>query len=197
MIVEAILIGIFIGIIRKGSVSRLKHLEINLAPMLILSMLSILTIVIMNLGKLEMSSSIYTACLIAAYAMIIIVLFFNLDTKYMFLPLTGTVMNFICLCFNSFKIPVRSDIVMNMYGNDFYQMFTSGNIKFLTPAEDAAMNFLGKLITPDKYYFYNVVLSIGDILILLGIVLIIQSVMTDRHLKASKKITISRKLYKK
>lgn len=197
MIVEAILIGIFIGLIRRGSVSRLKHFEINLSPLLIVSILSIVAIVVMNLGKLDMSSNIYTVFLLASYGLLIIVLFFNLDTRYMFLPLIGTVMNFIAICFNNFKIPVKSDIVLNIYGKDFYNLFISGNIKFLTPAEDATLNFFGKLISPENYYFYNVILSIGDILILFGIILIIQNVMTDRYIKASKKITISRKLYKK
>jgi len=197
MIVEAILIGIFIGLIRKGSISRLKHFDMNLSPLLMVSMLSIVTIVVMNLGKLDMNSNIYTGFLIGSYALIIIVLFFNLDTRYMFLPLVGSIMNFICLCFNNFKIPVRSDIILNMYGKDFYNLFEAGNIKFITAAEGATMNFFGKLISPEKYYFYNVVLSVGDILILIGLILIIQNVMTDRYIKASKKITISRKLYKK
>lgn len=196
MIIEAILIGIFIGWIRRGSIFRIKQLEINLSPLLIISMLSIIAIVIMDLGKLNMNFMIYDVCLILSYSLIIIVLFFNLDVKYMFLPLIGMIMNFLCVCFNGFKIPVRSDIVLNLYGQDMYDLFMAGNIKFITQAEGAVLNFFGKLITPGKYYFYNVILSVGDIIILLGIILIVQNVMVDRNLKVSHKITLSRNLYK-
>lgn len=197
MIIEAIIIGIIIGTIRKGKLSRLEYLKINLSPLIILSLISYVSIIVMNLGSLDFNSSLYNVFLVLTYALIIIVLTFNLDKKFMFLPLIGVMMNFICMCVNSFKIPVKSDIILSLYGEETSNLLLANKIKFFIPAEGANLNALGKLFSISDYYLYNVILSIGDIIIFVGIILIIQELMTDKYLKTRDSITLSKSLYKK
>ena len=151
----------------------------------------------MNLGSLDFNSSLYNVFLILTYALIIIVLTFNLDKKFMFLPLIGVMMNFICMCVNSFKIPVKSDIILKLYGEETSNLLLANKIKFFIPAEGANLNALGKLFSISDYYLYDVILSIGDIIIFVGIILIIQELMTDKYLKTRDSITLSKSLYKK
>ncbi len=197
MIIEAIIIGIIIGTLRKGKLSRLEYLKINLSPLIILSLISYVSIIVMNLGSLDFNSSLYNVFLILTYALIIIVLTFNLDKKFMFLPLIGAMMNFICMCVNSFKIPVKSDIILSLYGEETSNLLLANKIKFFIPAEGANLNALGKLFSISDYYLYDVILSIGDIIIFVGIILIIQELMTDKYLKTRDSITLSKSLYKK
>ena len=197
MIIEAIIIGIIIGTVRKGKLSRLEYLKINLSPLIILSLISYVSIIVMNLGSLDFNSSLYNVFLILTYALIIIVLTFNLDKKFMFLPLIGVMMNFICMCVNSFKIPVKSDIILKLYGEETSNLLLANKIKFFIPAEGANLNALGKLFSISDYYLYDVILSIGDIIIFVGIILIIQELMTDKYLKTRDSITLSKSLYKK
>ena len=196
MIIEAIIIGIIIGTIRKGKLSRLEYLKINLSPLIILSLISYVSIIVMNLGSLDFNSSLYNVFLILTYALIIIVLTFNLDKKFMFLPLIGVMMNFVCMCVNSFKIPVKSDIILSLYGEEMNNLLLANKIKYFIPAEGASLNALGKLFSISDYYFYDVILSIGDIIIVVGIVLIIQALMTDKYLKTRDSITLSKSLYR-
>lgn len=197
MIFEAIVIGIIIGTIRKGKLSRLEYLRINFSPLIILALISYVSIIVMNLGSLDFNSNLYNVFLVLTYSLIIIVLTFNLDKKFVFLPLIGVMMNFICMCVNSFKIPVKSDIILSLYGEEMNSLLLANNIKFFIPAENANLNALGKLFSIGDYYLYDVILSIGDIIIFVGIILIIQELMTDKYLKTRDSITLSKSLYKK
>lgn len=197
MIIEAIIIGIIIGTMRRGKLSRLEYLKINLSPLIILALVSYISIIVMNLGLLDFNSNLYNVFLIITYSLIIIVLTFNLDKKFMFLPLIGIMMNFVCMCVNSFKIPVKSDIILRLYGTEMNNLLLANKVKFFIPAEGANLNALGKLLYIGDYYFYDIILSIGDIIIFVGIVLVIQQLMTDKYLKTRDSITLSKSLYKK
>ncbi len=197
MIIEAIIIGLFIGAIRKGKLSRLGYLKINLSPLVILALVSFVSIIVMNIGLLEISSNLYNVFLVITYSLIIIVLTFNLDKRYMFMPLIGAMMNFICLCLNSFKTPIKSDIITKIYGAEMTGLLSTNKVKFFIPAEGAKLSILGKIFYLGDYYLYDVILSIGDIIIALGIVLLIQHLMTDKYLKTRDTITLSRSLFKK
>ena len=197
MIIEAVIIGIIIGSIRKGKLLRLEYLRINLSPLIILALISYLSIIVMNLGLLDFNSNLYSVFLILTYAFVIIVLAFNLDKKFMFLPLIGVMMNFVCICVNKFKIPVKSDIIAKLYGEEMHGFLIADKIKFFMPAEKANLSVFGKLFSLGDYYFYDVILSIGDIIIFVGIVLVIQQLMTDKYLKTKDSITLSKSLYKR
>lgn len=197
MIIEAIIIGIIIGTIRKGKLSRLEYLKINLSPLIIVALISYVAIIVMNLGSLDFNSNLYNVFLVLTYALIIVVLTFNLDKKFMFLPLIGIMMNFICMSVNSFRIPVKNDIILSIYGQETSNLLLANKIKFFIPAENANLNALGKLFSIGDYYLYDVILSIGDIIIFVGIILVIQELMTDKFLKTRDSITLSKSLYKK
>lgn len=197
MILEAIIIGIIIGYLKKGKLSRLKYLEIHLKPLLILSAISLLVIIVMNLGLFDFDSRIFTILFVLTYALTIIVIVFNLDKKYMFMPLIGGMSNFICLCVNHFKFPVKSSHIILAYGEEFNNLLLNNKIKFYIADDNALFKMLGKIFYLGDYYFYDVILSIGDIIIAIGIILIIQALMTDKSLKSNSTIILSKSLFKK
>lgn len=197
MIIEAIIIGLFIGVVRRGKLSRLGYLKINLSALVILALVSFISIIVMNIGLLDFNSNLYNIFLVITYSLIIIVLAFNLDKRYMFMPLIGVMMNFICLCLNNFRTPVKSDIITHLYGTEMATLLSSNKVKFFIPAEGAKLNALGKIFYIGDYYFYDIILSIGDIIIFFGIILLIQHLMTDKYLKTRDSITLSRSLFKK
>ncbi|QSX05062.1 DUF5317 family protein [Sedimentibacter sp. zth1] len=196
MIIEAIIIGILIGFIRKGKFSRLEYLKIHLSPLIIVALFSYIAIIVMNLGLLNFNSRLYTIFLVTTYALIIIVLVFNLDKKFMFIPLIGVMLNFVCMCVNSFKIPIKSTIIQSVYGSEMSNLLLNGKVKFFIQAEGASLKGLGKIFYLGNYYFYDVMLSIGDIFIAFGIMFVVQSLMTDKFLKTRDSITLSKSLYK-
>jgi hypothetical protein len=196
MIVEAIIIGLIIGVIRKGKLSRLGYLKINLSALIIFALVSFISIIVMNLGLLDINSNLYNVFLVITYSLIIIVLAFNLDKRYMFMPLIGAMMNFVCLCMNNFKTPIKSDIILKAYGAEMSNLLLSNKVKFFIPAEGAKLSALGKLFYIGDYYFYDIILSIGDIIIFFGIILLIQHLMTDKYLTTRDSITLPKSLFK-
>ncbi len=196
MIIEGIILGIIVGLIRRGKISRIEHVKINLSPLIFLSLLAHLAIVVLNLGLLSVDSIIYSILLIAANAFVFILLAFNLDKRFMFMPLVGLMMNFICMAVNNFKIPIRSDLVSAHYGDELSTLLIDGSVKFFIPSQDAILGFLGKIYNTGQYYFYDIIFSLGDVVVFIGLVLIIQDLMTDKFIKTRDSLTISKNLYK-
>jgi hypothetical protein len=197
MIIEAIIIGLIIGAIRKGKLSRLGYLKINLSSLVVLALVSFVSIIVMNIGLMDFNTELYKIFLVVTYSLIIIVVTFNLDKRYMFMPLIGVMMNFICLCLNNFRTPIKSDIIADVYGTEMAHLLASDKVKFFISAENAKLSILGKIFYVSDYYLYDIILSIGDIVIFLGIILLIQHLMTDKYLKTRDSITLSKSLFKK
>jgi len=192
MFIEAVILGIIIGLIRHGKVSRLSYMNFNMSFLIYISAALYICIIIMNLGLLDYSSFLYTAFLIISYILIGIFLILNIEIKFMFVPLIGLFTNLLCFIVNGFKFPLSTFAVSELYGTEMYDLLINGKIKFYIPAENAVLSFLGNVIYINKYK----VISIGDIIISIGIVLIIQSIVSDKYMRNKSKITFSKKMFK-
>ena len=192
MFIEAIILGIIIGLVRHGKVSRLSYMNFNMSFFIYISAALYICIIVMNLGLLDYSSFLYTSFLIISYILIGIFLIFNIEIKFMFIPLIGLFTNLLCFIVNGFKFPLSSDAVSKLYGTEMYDLLINGKIKFYIPAENAVLSFLGNVIYINKYK----IISIGDIIISVGIVLIIQSIVSDKYMRNKSNITFSKKMFK-
>jgi len=192
MFIEAVILGIIIGLIRHGKVSRLSYMNFNMSFLIYISATLYISIIVMNLGLLDYSSFLYTAFLIISYILIGIFLIFNIEIKFMFVPLIGLFTNLLCFIVNGFKFPLSSFAVSELYGTEMYDLLINGKIKFYIPADNAVLSFLGNVIYINKYK----VISIGDIIISIGIVLVIQSIVSDKYMRNKSKITFSKKMFK-
>jgi len=192
MFIEAIILGIIIGLVRHGKVSRLSYMNFNMPFLIYIAAALYICIIIMNLGLLDYSSFLYTAFLIISYILVGTFLIFNIEFKFMFITLIGLLTNLLCFIVNGFKFPLSSDAVSKLYGTEMYDLLINGKIKFYIPAENAVLSFLGNVIYINKYK----VISIGDIIISIGIVLVIQSIVSDKYIRNKNKITFSKKMFK-
>ncbi|MBP1926242.1 hypothetical protein J2Z76_002107 [Sedimentibacter acidaminivorans] len=192
MFIVAVILGIIIGIARRGKINRLSYIHFNMSPLIYISVLLYICIIIMNLGLLDYASFLYNAFLIMSYALIFIFIIVNLDIKFMFVTLIGLCSNVLCFLVNGFKFPMSSNSVSMIYGTEIYNLLINGKIKFFIPAENSSLSFLGSIITLGNYK----IVSIGDIIISLGIVLIVQAIISDKYLRNKSNITFSKKMFK-
>lgn len=195
MFIEAIIIGIIIGFFRKGKINRLSYIDFNMPILAYLSAFFYIGIIIMNLGLLDLSSFLYSIFLLVSYILIGLFIIANISKKYMFIPLIGFFLNFISFIFNGFKFPISSDAALLVYGSEIHNLLVEGKIKYFIPAENSTLSFLG-IIFPINKFFSITILSIGDILISFGIILIVQSIISDKRIKSKNKITLSKDLFK-
>lgn len=195
MFIEAILFGIIIGLVRRGKMFRLSYADFNMPVLIYISAVFYIGIVVMNLGLLDFNTSLYTAFLIISYILIILFLFSNIEKKFMFIPLIGLCLNLLCFIVNDFKFPISSDAISKYYGNEMLTLLSSGKMKFFIPSENAVLSSLGNMFPVNKFVSVSI-LSAGDILIAAGILLVVQAILTDRHIESRNKITFSKGIFK-
>lgn len=192
MFIVAVILGIVIGLARHGKIYRLSYINFNMSPLIYIAALLYVCIIIVNLGLLDYSSFLYTAFLILSYILIAVFIIINMDIKFMFVTLIGLCSNILCFLVNQFKFPLSSSSVSNLYGNEMYNLLIDGKIKFYVPAENATLSFLGNVISIGKYK----IVSIGDIITSIGIVLIVQAIISDKYMRNKSNITFSKKMFK-
>ncbi len=192
MFIEAVILGVIIGMAKRGKIYRLSYIRFNMSPLIYISALLYVCIIIMNLGLLEYTSFLYTAFLILSYLSIFIFIIVNMEIKFMFVTLIGLCSNILCFLVNGFKFPMSSNSVSMLYGTEMYNLLVNGKIKFYIPVENSSLSFLGSVITIGNYK----IVSIGDIIISVGIVLIVQAIISDKYLRNRSNITFSKKMFR-
>lgn len=195
MFIEAIIIGIIIGLFRKGKINRLSLIDFNMPALAYLSVFFYISIIVMNLGLLDLDSLLYSIFLLASYMLIGSFIIANIYKKYMFIPLIGFLLNFISFIFNGFKFPISSESTLLVYGSEIYNLLVNNKIKYFIAAENSKLSFLGINYTINKL-FSTTILSIGDIIISIGIMMIVQSIISDKRIKSKNRITLSKDLFK-
>lgn len=192
MFLEALILGIIIGLIRRGKISRLAYVNFSFKPLIYISVLLYIAIMIMNLGLFNYSSSLYSVFLLLSYVFTGLFLIANISMKFMAVPLIGLCLNVLVFLANGFKFPLSSEAAAKLYGTEMYELLISGKILFFTPAEGASLSFLGNIITIGN----KIVISAGDIITAFGVVLVVQAVISDKFIQNRSRITFSKDIFK-
>jgi len=192
MFLEALILGIIIGLIRRGKISRLAYVHFSWKPLIYVSALLYLAIIIMNLGLFNYSSMLYSIFLLLAYIFTCLFLIANISIKFMAVPLIGLGLNLLAFLANSFKFPLSSEAAAKLYGTEMYELLMSGKILFFTPAEKASLSFLGNIITIGNW----IIVSVGDIIAAIGVVLVVQAIISDKFIQNRRRITFSKDIFR-
>lgn len=195
MFIEALILGMIIGAIRHGKIYRLSYVNFSMSPIIYISTLFYISIIVMNLGLLDFNTFLYTAFILCSYILIGIFIIANISKKFMFVPLIGLCSNLICFMSNNFKFPISSEAVLKFYGNEMFELLKSGKIRFYVPIENANLHFLGNII-PVNRIFNTSLISVGDIIISIGITMIVQAIMSDKHIQNRNRITFDKNVFR-
>jgi len=174
-----IVLSIILGYKRGGSLKNFLNIEFK---RLIFIFIGFIIQVIIFTSYFQLSSlKIYTGVFfIISYIIVFITIYSNFHLKSVRLIGTGFFLNFIVILFNKGYIPVSIDALkkVNAYEKiKFLKEYTTFNNCILMSAK-TKLNLLGDII-PIKYI--NQVISIGDIIILLGFFLFIQEGMLKKN----------------
>ena len=192
MFFEALILGIVIGYIRRGKISRLSYVNFSFRFLIYISALFYLGIIVINLGLYDYESFLYSTFLIGSMVLTGLFLIANISIKYMFIPLTGLALNLLSFLANKFKFPLSPDAAAQIYGAEAAELLNTGKLLFYTSSETATLSFLGSIIPIGNWF----VVSIGDIIAALGVVLIVQCIMADKFIQTRSKITFSKDIFR-
>jgi hypothetical protein len=192
MFLEALIFGIIVGYIRRGKISRLSYVDFNFIPLIYISALFYLGIIVINLGLYDYESFLYSTFLIGSMVLTGLFLIANLSIKYMFIPLIGLGLNLLSFFTNKFKFPLSPQAAGQIYGAEAVELLNKGKLLFFTSSETATLSYLGNIIPVGNWF----VVSIGDIITALGVVLVVQCIMADKYIQNRGKITFSKDIFR-
>ncbi len=192
MFLEALILGIIVGIVRRGKVSRLAYINFSFKRLIYISAVLYLAIIIMNLGLFNYSSYLYSIFLLLSYIFTLLFLIANISMKFMAVPLIGLGLNLLVFLTNGFKFPLSSEAAIKLYGTEMNELLNSGKVLFFTPVEGSNLSFLGNIITIGNW----ITVSAGDIISAIGVVLVVQAIVSDKYIQNRRKITFSKNIFK-
>lgn len=192
MFFEALVLGIIIGFLRRGKLSRLAYINFSYRPLIYLAALCYLGIIVINLGLYDYDSFIYSGFLIGSMIFTALFLIGNLGIKFMFIPLGGLTLNLFSFLVNKFRFPLSPSAAGQIYGMEAADLLSKGKLLFYTSSETATLSFLGNIIPVGSWF----VVSIGDIIGALGLVLVVQGIMSDKFIQNRGRITFSKDMFR-
>lgn len=196
MIIEAIILGIIIGLIRGGTFSRLGYINFRGSVFFLISLICYLMIVVMHIGNFEYNTNYYSIILLITYIFILIGLLVNIKMKHIIIIVIGCIMNLIVFITNNLSFPINSEKVNLLFKSEYHQLLINNNIRFYIPVEGSKLKYLANIIAINRPYLSPLILSVGDLIIALGIIILIQSTMTDKYIKSKTRLQFDKKLFK-
>jgi len=188
MFIEAFILGVVIGRIRKGRFSNFVDLHIRGWGFVGLgALIQFLPIFLKKLGVLE---EYYLFFPVIAAGIMIVVLVLNLDIKGVWIILLGGILNFAVILFNGLRMPVSLEAFKYSGLNGMVETILDGSVINYISLESASgfSKFFGKIIGIPEIYPFAKVLSLGDILITIGIVWFVQGEMTNNYFRRHSRI---------
>lgn len=182
MFIEAVVLGISIGLVRNGSLRNISITKIRGWFLILLALvLQVITFIFPNISIVQ---SYEKQFYIVTAVLIILTLIINLDKKGIWIILIGALLNYVVVFINGFKMPIYFEGLKLAGLDHMVEGIKNGeivNYMSLDKVTNWTKHF-GKYIVIPKPYPMAKVISIGDIIMSLGIVLFIQGEMLKSYL---------------
>lgn len=191
MFIEAVILGLLAGKLRGGSFGNMRNVKLKHLWLLILSLLiEILTPMAADRGFSIISGYIlYTQ--IMQYGLLFIFIIINLKYKSLLLTGAGSLMNLIVITANNGHMPVGSLILKAAAGSSTVrQLLRGGIVTYQLADKNTHFAIMGDIIPVN--FLYNRMISLGDIIISLGLFFLLQEFMLEQGYKKTAYINIDR-----
>lgn len=180
MWLEAVVIGIVIGLARGGRIAylaemRLKHVNLFLVGLAI-------QILPFFFGSIDFFRAGARYMSFAGYMVIVLFLILNLKSKGVFVILVGAFMNVIALLTHDYRMPISFDGASEKMLGLKLQVLSGQVNNYLQIDEfDSIWDYLGKIIPMPNWYPLIPILSMADIVIAVGIVFLLQNEISEKR----------------
>ncbi len=175
MIIEIILISIIIALIRKGKVNHIAKYDVKLKALFFAYLIVQLGLVFFG-NKLPESIANYTMFIyLLSYLLLLGFLLRNIERPEIMILLVGVFLNFTVTFINGGKMPLSPDAAamsgMAENGNVFLQKMSAISASM---GASTKLKILGDIIPMPAFYPFSVAISVGDLIIFVGLFLAIQ-----------------------
>ena len=186
MIPEALVLSFIIGLIRGGKVANLAAIPLRKAWLIIAPGILLLALWVAKGQGLAFAGSLARYVHLAAYACVLAALYYNLNLRGMWLVVLGTGLNLLATLANGGKMPISLAAVKAAHMHELAEMLVSNNdfIRHSLMSSHTRLNILADIIpAPRPPFPFPGVMSVGDILISVGLFVVVQCAMLGRPLR--------------
>lgn len=184
MVFDGIIFSIIVGFFRKGNLRGLAHLKIKYGWMFpLLLAIELVVFSLQNQFKILGQASGYIY--IVVYVLGLLFLFLNRSNKGFILILVGVFMNFLVIVLNGGRMPVSLSAASVLDSGYIDALKHSLYAKHTALNQSTHLGFLGDIIPISKPYPRTQIISLGDVIMNIGIFIFIQYLMV--HDSDSKK----------
>lgn len=195
MVFEIIILALIVGTLKGGQIRKLEDLYIRGWYILVLSfsieIVSLLIVANTNGEIAKIIENKFYYIHIFIYLLLMIGLSMNFKEIGLRITLIGSILNFLPLAFNHGKMPVSIKTIKDA---DLYNKLSLlSDDRIMTHAlisEHTNFKFLGDIIPIFKPYPFPKIISIGDIVISIGLFVLIYTHMTKQEKHTNQYINI-------
>ena len=177
MVFDGILLSLIVGFLRRGTLRGLA--DLNLKYGWVFPILLGIQILVFSLqGKVVWLEQISGFLFILIYVLGLFFLWVNRENKGFVLLFVGVFLNFIVMALNGGRMPVSYEaaaFALDPYYTDILLNGIYGKHEMLTEA--TKLGFLGDIIPITSPYPKSQVISIGDVIMNIGVFIFIQHLM--------------------
>ena len=178
MLTSSVFVGILIGLLRRGSMLKLASLRARLWWLLLLAFLAKFIAVKLHGAGIQDMSGLMLYVQAGVYFVSILFIVLNRHLPWMKLILVGTLSNAAVVMLNGGRMPVSEDALVVLGKLQRVEELRQGqDAMHSLVGEDTIAPFLGDGILVQSPI--NTIVSIGDVLVMVGVILLIGAVMTS------------------
>ncbi|MEC1525866.1 DUF5317 domain-containing protein [Neobacillus niacini] len=181
MVFDGILISFIVGLLRKGNLKAFSQLNLKwgwVFPLLLVVQLAVFTLQNDSVFLGQLSGSIY----IVVYIIGLVFLFLNRKNPGFILIFIGVFLNFLVMVLNGGRMPVSVEAAA-VLDPGYIQALKDGlYAKHAMLTTESNLGFLGDVIPISDPYPRTQIISIGDIIMNIGIFYFIQYLMVKHPL---------------
>lgn len=176
MLFSILALGILIGLIRGGKISNMMQVKIRYPWLVFLSILTEYGLIVLMRVSTVITQPIVFASVCAQYLLLLLFLWMNRYIPYTWLVGTGSLLNFLVIMLNRGAMPLsKAALAMDVNSKNLGYLADGRMLTYHIVNENTLLAFLGDIIylpAPFKAF-----LSIGDIILFAGILLLLQSII--------------------
>lgn len=183
MYIEAVIIGIIIGMIRNGKFTNITDIRIRGLFLVVLSVaVQVSPIFLVKIEPVREYLYIFPFISLVLMSLAILV---NISRKGMKVIFLGALLNIAVMALNNFYMPVDFASLEWAGLTPLLESIKSGSVIGYMNIENATTigTYLGKILPIPSIYPLSKVLSIGDIIITIGIILFFQGEMSRSYFR--------------
>ncbi|WP_251548770.1 DUF5317 domain-containing protein [Neobacillus muris] len=184
MVFDGIIISVIIGFLRKGNLKALGNLKFKWGW--IFPLLLVIELIVFALqNKIKFLGQVSGFIYIVIYILGLLFLFINRKNPGFILILIGVFLNFLVIVINGGRMPVSLEAASVLEPGYVESLKQSLYAKHQVLTSSTKLGFLGDIIPLSKPYPRTQIISIGDVVMNIGIFFFIQYLMLS-HPSANK-----------